>query len=561
MKQIRLLFLCLISIQAYAQTPEKTINGPITKDYTFYNDTIYVLDGFVYVKNNSTLTIEPGTLIKGIKATRSTLVITMGSKIYANGTASQPIVFTSSFNQGNRAPGDWGGIVILGRGLVNRTADCNTCPGAAVAANLPGVQVAIEGDLDNASGDGLYGGNDNTDSSGVLRFVRVEFAGTLITSGNEINSITFGGVGSKTVVEYIQVSHANDDAFEWFGGAVNAKYLIAQGSVDDDFDTDFGYSGKVQFAISQRDSFLFDTGSGPTTNGFESDNDSGPTFGGPRTAGVFSNVSMVGPCANGPLDDFGSFQNGARLRRNTQLSIFNSVFIGQRTGILLDGSGVVQAFLNDTLLLKNNLIAGSTLLNITTNQAAQTQAVVAKFMAGANDTAASSDGLLKNPFDYLQPDFQPVNGSGLLEGASFSGAKINDPFFTPVSFRGAVGDVDWTAGWTEFNALEADYSQPVYPDSANAIFAHKTESVNLIKISPNPAKDQACVEIDLIEKGRLDIAVYDLHGKLIKHIFSGKLEPGNQRFYVETTDMPAGVYLVKMQEGPYHTVSRMVISK
>jgi PKD repeat protein len=461
MKKGYLFLMLLLPFLAKAQTPQKTISGNITSNYTFHNDTIYILDGFVYVKNNSTLTIEPGTLIKGTKVNRSTLIVTMGSKINASGTKARPIVFTSNEEPGNRAPGDWGGIVVLGKGILNRPADCSTCPGAAVAANTPGVQAAIEGDVDNASGDGLYGGTDNDDNSGVLRYLRVEYAGVVITTGNEINSVTFGAVGRGTVVEYIQVTQANDDAFEWFGGAVNAKYLIAQGSIDDDFDTDFGYVGNVQFAISQRDSFNFDTGTGPTTNGFESDNDSGPTYAGPRTEGTFSNVTMIGPCANGPLEDFGSHQNGARLRRNTLLSIFNSVFIGQRTGIFVDGTGSTNAYLNDTLLLKNNYVAGSTLVNITTNQTASLPAVVAKFMSQGNDTSASQAGVFVNPFDYQNPDFSPASGSPVLSGASFTGSKISNPFFTPVNFRGAIGSEDWTTCWTEFNPADAQYDSPV----------------------------------------------------------------------------------------------------
>jgi len=138
MKQFLLLIVLLSGLTGFAQAPTRTISGNITSNYTFHNDTIYVLDGFVYVKNNAVLTVEPGTIVKGIKATRSTLIITMGSKIIANGTKARPIVFTSNEAVGNRAPGDWGGIIILGRNIINRDADCSTCPGASVAASLDG---------------------------------------------------------------------------------------------------------------------------------------------------------------------------------------------------------------------------------------------------------------------------------------------------------------------------------------------------------------------------------------------------------------------------------------
>lgn len=461
MKNLFTFLFLSITFVGLAQTPTKTITGNITSNYTFHNDTIYVLDGFVFVKNNATLTVEPGTIVKGIKATRSTLIITMGSKIIANGTKARPIVFTSNEAVGNRAPGDWGGLVILGRNRINRDADCSTCPGAAVAATIEGAQNAIEGDIDNDLGDGLYGGTATNDNSGILRYVRIEFAGVLITSGNEINSLTLGGVGNGTTIEYVQIFQANDDSFEWFGGNVNGKYLISTGAIDDDFDTDFGYSGNVQFAIAQRDSFNFDTGNNPTTNSFESDNDGGPTFNNPRTSGVFSNVTLVGPNANGVLEDPGSFQNGLRIRRNSILSLFNSVAIGYPTGLLLDGSGTTNAYLNDTLLVKNNVIAGALTRNITTNQTALYSNVVTKFMSQGNDTAATFAGILNNPFDYLNPDFSSSSTGLAASGADFTGPKISDPFFTPTTFRGAIGPENWTECWTEFNAFDEPYNTPL----------------------------------------------------------------------------------------------------
>jgi hypothetical protein len=131
--------------------------------------------------------------------------------------------------------------------------------------------------LDNASGDGLYGGNDDNHNSGTFRYVRLEYGGVVITPGNEINGLTMGGLGKATQIDHIQVSQANDDGFEWFGGNVDAKYLISNRNIDDDLDVDFGFTGKVQFAVVLRDSNWYDIGSGPTTNGFESDNDGSGT--------------------------------------------------------------------------------------------------------------------------------------------------------------------------------------------------------------------------------------------------------------------------------------------
>ena len=204
---------------SFAQKTRTISAGEITSNTTWHNDTVYTLDGYVYVKNNATLTIQPGTLIKGNAANKASLIITRNGMINAAGTATAPIVFTSSKPKGQRATGDWGGIIILGKAPINRP-DLTTGPSVAIAANEPGNQVAIEGDLDNANGDGLYGGIDANHSSGVLSYVRLEYGGVVITPGNEINGITFGGVGKGTQLDHIQVTHANDDGFEWFGGNV-----------------------------------------------------------------------------------------------------------------------------------------------------------------------------------------------------------------------------------------------------------------------------------------------------------------------------------------------------
>lgn len=446
---------------------EVTLSGNITANRSLSNDTIYLIDGFVYVKNNATLTIEAGTIIKGVSGNRSTLIVTRGAKIYANGTKSQPVVFTSDQDAGNRNPGDWGGLVILGRARINRAADCTTCPGATVAANEPGIQSNIEGDIDNANGDGLYGGNDDADNSGSLTYVRVEYSGVIITSGNEINGITMGAVGSGTVLNNIQVSYNNDDSFEWFGGTVNAKHLISIGAIDDDFDTDFGYSGKIQFAVAQRDSNNYDTGSGPTTNTFESDNDAGPTFNNPRTRPVFSNVTAIGPLANGqPLEQTNSFQNGARLRRNTLTSILNSVIIGYPTGILVDGAGSTNAYIGDTLRLKNNISGGNTVSDIRSTVGGSDVAVKAKFETVDNcDTLDNVSTLLSAPFVYGNPNFFPTSGSAAASGASFTDSYVSDAFFTATTFRGAFGDLDgkpynWTECWAKFDPQNENYNTP-----------------------------------------------------------------------------------------------------
>ncbi|MCH5689969.1 hypothetical protein LWM68_40530 [Niabella sp. W65] len=290
----------------------------ISANTTWTADKKYLIKGFVYVEPGVTLTIEPGTVIHGDKQSQGTLIITKGAKINAAGTAQRPIVFTSNMAVGNRKAGDWGGIIILGNAPVNQ--------GTA----------KIEGGLTFPAGKDsyvVYGGNDAADNSGTLTYVRVEFAGVAFSLNNEINSLTFGGVGSGTRVSYVQVYAAGDDAYEWFGGTVNADHLVSVKTLDDDLDTDFGFSGKVQFALVQRNPSAFDISG---SNGFESDNDGDGSTKTPLTGAIFSNVTVVGPLngTGNTVDPL--FQHGAQIRRNSSQSVINSVFVGYPIGVYID---------------------------------------------------------------------------------------------------------------------------------------------------------------------------------------------------------------------------------
>ena len=245
-----------------------TLSGRIDSNITLTPANDYIISGLTYMVNNKTLTILPGTVIKGnfTGANVAALVITRGSKIVADGSATAPIVFTSA----NPTPrsGDWGGIVICGRATVNTSS-------AAGAGTF-----LVEGGINNSNNDGIAGGTDDNDSSGVLRYVRVEYAGYAFNPDQEINSLTMAAVGRKTVIEYVQVTHAKDDAFEWFGGTVNCKYLVAYKTQDDDFDSDNGFSGTVQFGIIFRDSAIADIS---RSEAFETDNDANGTINAPKT--------------------------------------------------------------------------------------------------------------------------------------------------------------------------------------------------------------------------------------------------------------------------------------
>jgi hypothetical protein len=276
-------------------------NTLITTNTTWTSNNQYVIRGLVRVTNGATLTIQPGTIIRG--ECEGSLVIERDGAISAAGTPSDPIIFTSNRPVGSRAPGDWGGLIILGE-----------------APNNQGPNVPIEGvNVPPGSTLGLYGGTNPNDNSGVLQYLRIEYPGGEIAEGNEINGLTLGSVGRGTTIDHVQVLYAQDDGFEWFGGNVNARYLYAFGCSDDDFDTDFGYTGLVQFAAGVKLTSS-EPGNG-ASNGFESDNDAAGSSASPRTAPKFSNVTLSGPCGSDPA----VFGRGLLIRRNSALQIANSI--------------------------------------------------------------------------------------------------------------------------------------------------------------------------------------------------------------------------------------------
>ncbi len=438
------------------------LQGRINADTVLRKQNNYILKGLVYMVGNHTMTIEAGTTIKGSYSGSdvAALIITRGSKIIAQGSATEPIVFTSASQ--NPQSGDWGGLIILGKAPINTTFN--------------GVQglMQIEGGVDNAQGDGLAGSGDAIapvsvpgDNSGVLSYVRIEYAGYAFQPDKEINSLTLAGVGNGTTIDHIQVTYAKDDAYEFFGGTVNAKYLIAWKTQDDDFDTDNGYSGKVQYGLVIRDSVIADIS---TSEAFESDNNSSGGTITPKTSAIFSNITAIGPRAT--LNNTGNnlFRAGAQIRRNSSISIFNSIIMGWPQGILIDGTTGSSTALNiedSSLRLRNVTLAGNpTPLKFTGTAGAtiNSDAALNAWFTNSyysNDILAnSSDVKLIQPFNYSAPDPTPFGGSSgnqkILSGASFTDAKFaGDNFFDKtVTFRGAVApagaESSWWKGWTSF---------------------------------------------------------------------------------------------------------------
>jgi hypothetical protein len=428
---------------------EVTLTGDINSDMTLDASKKYTLKGFVYVLSGATLHIPAGTKIMGDKATKGTLIISRGGKIDANGTSSSPIVFTSSQAAGARTPGDWGGIIMLGKAQVNATGG-----EAKIEGGLTPTDASKEHDYI------WYGGTDNNDNSGTLKYVRIEFAGIAYSVDNEINGLTMGGVGAGTTISYVQVYRSGDDAFEWFGGTVNCDHLLATYSWDDDFDTDNGFAGRVQFGCAHRAKTIADQSK---SNGFESDNDAAGSSNSPKTAAMFSNMTIIGPSTNiaTALGFNALFDNGAQIRRNSTVSILNSIIIGFPTGLYIDGSASTTNAINGTLKFRNNIVAGCD--KKFKSNATWADSTYWNALASLNMILDSSQKVKMvdpNKFPAVfstspaRPNYLLQDSSPAISGADFSGTSG----FENVSYRGAFdASTDWTSGWATFEAETTEY--------------------------------------------------------------------------------------------------------
>lgn len=425
---------------------------------------VYSLKGMIVVRNGGKLVIPAGTVIRAQADLNSnpknyaTIVVERGGKIEVNGTKENPVIFTSAKAVGQRERGDWGGIVICGRSNHNLYTAADN--------------VQYEG-FNNVSFDaGLakFGGNDPEDNSGFIHYARIEFAGLAFETNKEVNGLTMGAVGSATEIDHVQVSFSNDDSFEWFGGTVNSSHLVAYKGTDDDFDTDNGYSGLSQFGIALRDSAYYDlTYSLPsgasTSEGFESDNEAtGTAAASPATKAVFSNYTMLGPVpvgstyANMNTVTKAAFRRGARIRRNSSLRIVNSIFMGYRNFVMIDGDsclrntnypaalalvtpGTPVNVQNKQISFANNLIVNTASAFTSATDTTANGLVEVARAAGSNNKKNALDawvrqsGPLANNIDPVPfttgtvlvnplasaatPDFRPVSGSPALAGANF----------------------------------------------------------------------------------------------------------------------------------------------
>jgi serine/threonine protein kinase len=409
--------------QSRANKPLIELSGDVSEDFSLSPDNDYLLRFTTQVLPGATLTIPKGTTLHGDIGTKGVLVVLPGGKLEASGTREEPIVFTSNAPPGQRKSGDWGGLILLGKAPTN--------------ASAREVQLKIEG----LARGGEYGGSDPNDSSGTLRFVRIEYSGQEIAPNNEINGLSLGGVGRGTTLDHILVRNTADDCFEFFGGTVDAKYLACQNPGDDAFDWDYGYSGRMQFLVAQAS-----PSSRVGSNGFEGDNDPGATRAKPISRPEIWNATLCGKNRK-----FSGEHNGLLLRRGTGAVVGNSIFTGFATGLDVRDSYTAPD-------IRSSVFYGNT-MNTWARPEVQTSSdpelrdddsffdEIAFLRTDALNNTDSSAGI-SDCFHPTAPKFFP-------EGTAPQGARPpHDGFFDGnANFRGAMrgSSDDWLIGpWAEF---------------------------------------------------------------------------------------------------------------
>lgn len=425
-----------------ANRPVEALSLTITSDTVLDANKDYSINGELFVKSNASLTIPAGVTIFMKKndnaAGKSSLIITSGAKLFVNGTADKPVVFTS--DAATKAPGDWGAVIILGKAPTN-----------IGTGNAEGLTV---------SDDTKFGGTLSDDNSGSLKYLRLEYCGGINANAEEewgidkVSGLCLASVGSGTTVDHVMVAHSGDDGFQFVGGTVNVTHLIAYNNLDDDFDFDYGYTGKMQYLISYRTGLA--SSHALRANAVESYNDAVPTTNAPLTRPVISNMTIIGPQGMEPTTT--NLNQGVYIRKGTRFVMQNSIIAEYPKGALmlcprtrpplLQGTGSVFKYnlvhsdsLNRTFSYDN----GSDPLGF---YGIVSDTLLQQFALNSNNQnelmAASADIQLTAMYGSNGPDLTPAAASPALTGANFDGVDFST-FFTSVAYRGAIGSTNWAA--------------------------------------------------------------------------------------------------------------------
>ena len=513
---------------------------------TWTSENIYMLNGFVFVDSTASLTIEAGTVIKGKPGqgeTASALIVARGGKIFANGTATRPIIFTAEaddvsdpFDLPPDVRGLWGGLIILG------TARLNSTPG----------QTAIEG-IPTTEKRGLYGGNDDDDNSGVLRYVSVRYGGTDIGAGNEINGVTFGGVGRGTTVEFVEVFNNADDGFEFFGGTVQTRYLISAFNGDDCFDYDEGFRGKGQFWFALQSDEIGNRAG-------EHDGGTEPEDGQPYAIPQIYNATYIG---SGIASANAENDLALIFRDNAGGKYYNSIFTdfeGKAIKVedLESGQDSQARMQAGDLVLANNIWWG--------------------FGAGSNpEDFITQDFVLNHLTSHNNRITDPklmntsrTNDAGLLPLPSIDSpawtdvAPVpDDGFFVQTDYIGAFGKVNWLTDWTYIAAagiVSSEYGgHPTTRVETRASSGTLPEGYQLDQNYPNPFNPQTSISYSLPKDAHVRLDVYNQLGQMVATLVNGERKAGTYTATWNASALPSGLYFCRLQSREVNLSIKMML--
>ncbi len=509
------------------------------------SDNTYILHGFVFVDSTATLTIEPGTIVKGSPgqgANASALIVARGGKIFAEGTVDHPIIFTAladDVTDPNDMPLDarglWGGVILLGRARINTAASVGQIEG------IPSTEPR-----------GAYGGTDDDDNSGVMKYVSIRYGGTDIGAGNEINGLTFGAVGRGTIIDYIEVLNNKDDGYEWFGGTVQTKHLISAFNADDGFDYDEGFRGKGQFwFVIQSDVLGNRMG--------EHDGGTVPEDGKPYAIPGIYNATYIG---SGKNSGNAANDHGIIMRDNAGGKYYNSLFTdfaGDALNIedLASGEDSRARLEAGDIVYQNDIWFG-----FGAGDAAD-QMFPQNFVRTSITNAANNnrfvdpqlEGISRTNDGNLDP--RPKAGSPLWTGYT---SVPNDGFFTPVNYVGAFGSFDWAEDWTALSQL-GFLKKSTTAVEENNLSEAAPHTFELKQNYPNPFNPVTQISFALPAGGHAELTVFNLMGQKVAELVNERLNAGAYKTLWNAANMPSGIYIYQLKIGAHRFTKKMTLMK
>ncbi len=537
-----LLMLLIAAGLRSAQAQEVVQSSDIDGDVVWTPDNEYVLDGYVFVESGESLTIEAGTVIRGKEEPTtgdpiSALIVAQDAKIYAEGAADKPIIFTAEGDDvsdpNDMAADDrglWGGVVLLGNAPTNEPT-------------TPHIEGIPESEATS------YGGDDPEDDSGIFRYVSIRHGGQALAPGNEINGLTFGGVGSRTTIEYVEVYNNQDDCFEWFGGTAQTRFLVGAFCGDDAFDYDQGFSGKGQFWFTIQPA---EVGQGNRAG----EHDGGDTE---KTAQPYSTPQLYNVTYLGGGVENGDPENQAfAIRDNGGGHYSNSIFSdfgGNGLNIADEGDEDSRERLaNGQLTFENNLWYGFGPGNTWSDIAGEQWGV--DYLSNSANNNWAEDPMLRgvSRTDNAQLDPRPQSGSPALEMSRVKDVPTHT-FYSQTNYLGAFGHSNWTTGWSfvaEGGFVETGIEEVV---------RELPTSVDLRQNYPNPFNPSTNIRFELDKTQQVRLTVYNALGREVKVLVNSTMPAGTHMTTFRASDLPSGVYYYRLEAGTQRMTRKMLLLK